>query len=191
VDEAAAKAKAKAKERALDAYLAAAARTGDRAAFALLARRWDARLLAHARRLLGNGEEAREAVQEGWAEIVRGLPRLAAVEAFPAWAYRIVTRRCARLIGAAQRRRRLDAALEREERAQGAEPEGEARDAAARLQAAVRALPPAQRAAIALHHFEELSVAETAVALDVPAGTVKTRLMHARRKLRAILEGEE
>jgi RNA polymerase sigma-70 factor (ECF subfamily) len=36
-----------------------------------------------------------------------------------------------------------------------------------------------------------MSVAEVAVALDVPAGTVKTRLMHARRKLRAALEGEE
>jgi len=36
-----------------------------------------------------------------------------------------------------------------------------------------------------------LSVAEVAVALAVPAGTVKTRLMHARRKLRAALEGEQ
>jgi RNA polymerase sigma-70 factor (ECF subfamily) len=59
-----------------------------------------------------------------------------------------------------------------------------------RLRAAVRALPPEQRAAVALYHYEELSVAETAVALDVPAGTVKTRLMHARRKLRALLEGD-
>jgi DNA-directed RNA polymerase specialized sigma24 family protein len=53
----------------------------------------------------------------------------------------------------------------------------------------VRTLPPDQRAPIALFHFEGLSVAETAVALDVPAGTVKTRLMHARRKLKAALEG--
>jgi len=47
-----------------------------------------------------------------------------------------------------------------------------------------------QRAAVALFHFEEMSVAEVAVALDVPVGTVKTRLMHARRKLRAVLEGD-
>ena len=47
------------------------------------------------------------------------------------------------------------------------------------------------RAAIALFHFEDMSIAETAVALDVPAGTVKTRLMHARRTLRAVLEGDE
>jgi RNA polymerase sigma-70 factor (ECF subfamily) len=36
-----------------------------------------------------------------------------------------------------------------------------------------------------------MSIAEVAVALDVPAGTVKTRLMHARRTLRAVLEGDE
>lgn len=61
----------------------------------------------------------------------------------------------------------------------------------ARLRAAVRALPPEQRAAIALFHFEELSVAEVAGALDVSPGTVKTGLMHARRKLRAVLGEEE
>jgi RNA polymerase sigma-70 factor (ECF subfamily) len=40
-----------------------------------------------------------------------------------------------------------------------------------------------------LFHIEDLSVAEIAVALDVPAGTVKTRLMHARRTLRETLTG--
>ena len=55
---------------------------------------------------------------------------------------------------------------------------------------ALAALPPDQRAAIALFHLEDLSIAETAIALNVPAGTVKTRLMHARRKLRAALEGD-
>jgi DNA-directed RNA polymerase specialized sigma24 family protein len=52
------------------------------------------------------------------------------------------------------------------------------------------ALPAGQRAAIALFHIEDMSVAEVAVALDVPAGTVKTRLMNARAKLRAAFEGE-
>jgi RNA polymerase sigma-70 factor (ECF subfamily) len=51
-------------------------------------------------------------------------------------------------------------------------------------------LPGPQRVALALFYIEELSVAEIAIATDVPPGTVKTRLMHARRKIRAILEGE-
>ncbi len=52
-------------------------------------------------------------------------------------------------------------------------------------------LPAEQRAAVALFHLEGLSVAEIAAALGVPAGTVKTRLLHARQKLRAALERTE
>ena len=55
---------------------------------------------------------------------------------------------------------------------------------------AAERLPPEQRAAIALFHIEDMSVAEVAVALDVPAGTVKTRLMTARAKLREAFEGD-
>jgi RNA polymerase sigma factor (sigma-70 family) len=177
------------KSRAFDEYLIASARTGDRQAFDMLARRWQPKLLAHGWRILGGDREgARDAAQEAWAEIVTGLDRLRDVRAFPAWAYRIVTRRCARQIDQAVRHRHLVAAVEFEEQDEadlGAGPDRE------KLRRAIRRLPEEQRAAIALFHFEDLSIAEVAVALDVPAGTVKTRLMHARRKLRAALEGDE
>lgn len=176
------------KGRALDEYLVAAARIGDRSAFAMLLRRWQPKLVAHAWRLLDDAESARDAVQEAWAEIARGLPRLADTGAFPAWAYRIVSRRCGRIVAAARRQRRLAEALGAESAADVLAP---APPEAARLRAAIAQLPPDQRAAIALFYLEEMSVAEVAVALDVPAGTVKTRLMHARRKLRAALEGDE
>jgi RNA polymerase sigma factor (sigma-70 family) len=169
-------------------YLLAAARTGDRKAFEALAGRWQRKLLAHAWRLLCDADAARDAVQEGWVEIVRGLPRLRDDRAFAAWAFRIVSRRCARAIGSAVRQRRLEDRVEAADIADDPVPTGPDHD---RLRAAIRALPEGQRAAIALFHLEEMSVAEVAVALDVPVGTVKTRLMHARRKLRAALEGEE
>jgi RNA polymerase sigma-70 factor (ECF subfamily) len=173
----------------LDEYLAASARVGDRKALALLVRRWNGRLLGHAWRLLGDTELAREAVQDAWAEIVRGLPQLADTRAFPAWAYRIVSRRAARLIQRLRRDRRLIEAMEQEPRDELAAPDEEGTDSA-RLRQAIAALPAGQRAAIALFHLEDMSVAEVAVALDVPAGTVKTRLMNARAKLRAALEGD-
>ena len=175
--------------RLLDEYLLAAIRTGDRKAFELLARRWQKKLLAHAWRLLGgDSETAREAVQEGWVEIVGGMARLRDDRAFPAWAFRIVSRRCARQIGGAVRQRRLSAAIDPVDEVETPAEFGPDHD---RLRKAIRALPKDQRAAIALFHFEDMSVAEVAVALDVPAGTVKTRLMHARRKLRAAFEGDE
>ena len=58
-------------------------------------------------------------MQAGWADIVRGLPRLDDAHAFPAWAYRIITRRCAGRIRSNQRQRALAAAL-------AAEPHGQA-----------------------------------------------------------------
>lgn len=175
--------------RLFDAYLVASARVGDRRAFGLLVRRWNVKLLAHARRLLGDSELARDAVQDAWGEIVRGMPRLADVNAFPAWAYRIVSRRCARSIRGLRHDRRLHDAAGREPQDTFIGADGGAVDAS-RLRGAMQALPPEQRAAIALFHIEDMSVAEVAVALDVPAGTVKTRLMAARAKLRAAFEGD-
>ena len=180
---------ARGRERILDAYLVASARLGDRHALGILVRRWNGKLVAHAWRLLRDREAAKDAVQEGWAEMLRGLPGLRDDHAFAAWAYRIVSRRCARQIRRIGDARRLaeDIAAEPAE-AQGSEPsslDGEV------VRRAIAALPREQQAAIALFYLEDMSVAEVAVALDVPAGTVKTRLMHARRKLRGALEGDE
>jgi len=175
-------------DRALDAYLVVSARLGDRTAFDRLARRWNARLLAHAWRLLGDADLAADAAQGAWVEIARGLDRLQDEAAFPAWAYRIVSRQCARRIGQLRHGRTLSRELANEAEIQPEQPQGPAQADQLRLRAAVRALPAAQRAAVALFYFEELSVAEVAVALDVPAGTVKTRLMHARQTLRSALQ---
>lgn len=153
----------------------------------MLAERWNGKLIAHAWRLTGDPEAARDAVQAAWVDIVRGLNRLQDERAFTAWAYRIVSRRCAGQIDVAVRGRALAQALVKQPEAASVEPaDSLGRE---RLRAAIAALPQDQRSAIALFYLEEMSVAEVAVALDIPAGTVKTRLMHARRKLRAALEG--
>ena len=178
------------KEQLFDEYLVASARLGDRKAFDLLARRWQGKLIAHAWRMTGDLDLAREAAQEGWLEIVRGLGRLRDERAFPAWAYQIVSKRCARRIARVRHDRALAAAAAAEPVATFTPPEEGDAPAMARLRAAVAALPPGQRAVIGLFYLEDLGVAEAAIALNVPAGTVKTRLMHARRKLRAVLEGE-
>lgn len=180
------------KERALDAYLAAAARVGDKAALGRLVERWHSKLLAHAWRLTGETELAADVVQEAWADVLRGIGGLDDVAAFPSWAYRIVTRRCARAIGSLKRRRDGQAALQREPNTQSLE--GDRPELAAEMdvvRTAMAKLPAGQRAALALFYLEGLRVAEVAVAMDLPVGTVKTRLMHARNKLRARLQGED
>ena len=174
------------KDKAFEAYLVAGARTGDARALSQLAALRGPRLVAHAARLLGEREAALDMVQEAWIEIIRGLPRLRDEAAFLPWALRIVSRRVAREIARRQRGRRLAAAVTAE--GETATPElGPGAVDAARVRAAIAALPPAQAATVALFYLEDLTVTEVATALDVPVGTVKTRLMHARAKLRALL----
>lgn len=175
--------------RVLDEYLVAGARTGDGKAYAMLAERWHPKLTAHAWRLTGDRESALDAAQSAWVDIVRGLGGLQDERAFPAWAYRIVSRRCARAVGRAVRDRRLAESLVNEFVESSEQPDVPLEQKL--LQSAIANLPPDQRSAIALYYLEELSVAEVAVALEIPAGTVKTRLMHARAKLRSALEGDE
>ncbi|GAB4527923.1 MAG: hypothetical protein Kow00133_16820 [Amphiplicatus sp.] len=175
--------------RVFDEYLIAAARAGDRAAFERLAARWAPRLYRHACRLLGDPEAAKDAAQDGWADIARGLFRLEDAALFPAWALRIVTRRCADGIRRDGRERRARQALAREPAPTGRAAQAiEAKADGAPLARALADLPVEHRATVALFYLEDLSVAEIAAALAVPAGTVKTRLMHARRKLRDALE---
>ncbi len=70
-------------DRLFDEYLAASARAGDRRAFGRLAARWQPKLVAHAYRLIGEREAARDIAQEAWADIVKGLKRLDDVRVFP------------------------------------------------------------------------------------------------------------
>ncbi len=177
------------KERAFDAYLAAAARSGDDAAMEQLARRWYPRLLAHAHRLSSEPELAADITQDAWSEILKNLSSLDDANAFASWAFRIVTHRYARSIRSLTRRRAGEQAVAREAELQVDATQEDAAERG-RVRAAIKQLPGPHRAALALFYLEGLRVAEIAVALDIPVGTVKTRLMHAREKLRDLLEGE-
>lgn len=178
--------------RALDAYLAAAAKTGDRAALAALALRYERRLYRHAFRLVGETDLAADIAQDAWVDIVRGLARLDDPAAFAAFAFRITTRRVADAIRRKRRARVGLAAFALEPRAtsHGAD-DAEMTAEAAALHHAMRVLSGEQRAALALFYQEDFSVAEIAVALAIPPGTVKTRLMAAREKLKAAIEEKE
>lgn len=175
--------------RVLGEYLVIAAQGGDRAACGQLARLWQPALLRHAMRLTGERELARDTLQDAWIDILRGLGGLADAAAFPAWAYRIVTRKSAATVRGLQRRRQTGAALAAEpEAADDGERKAEALADRGPLAKALADLPIEQRTAMALFYIDDFTVAEIAVALSVPAGTIKTRLMHGRRKMRTALD---
>lgn len=180
----------KQQSRALSAYLVASTRQGDAKACAQLAQLASPRLLTHASRLLGDPEQARDIVQSAWEDILKGLPKLRDDHAFLPWALQITTRKVARLIRKRQQDRQMSQGYAAEAETLVDDHAGLGSDAAA-VRSAVMSLGPDHRATIALFYLEDLSVAEVAAALDVPIGTIKTRLMHARAKLRSLLEGQK
>jgi RNA polymerase sigma factor (sigma-70 family) len=176
----------RARERVVDELLVLAAQARDVRAFERLASRWHPRLLRHAARLTGDADAAEDAVQEAWVAIARGLGRLVDPAAFGAWALRITGRRCADWIARRQRTRRRFTALEAAADVPVAP--AERADDVALVREAVRRLETPERALLAMHYVEGLSLGEIAGALGVPVGTVKSRLYHARERLRAVLE---
>lgn len=177
------------KEHIYEEYLVSSAKLGDARALGQLFKLRGPKLLAHASRLLGNLDQAHDATQEAWVEILKGLPRLNDDRAFATWAYMITTRRCARMIKTLQSQRKLATGLKGEVDTTNPESGPDAADAHT-VRNALSELPPDQRATVALFYLEDLSVAEVARALDIPTGTVKTRLMHARAKLKETLKGD-
>jgi RNA polymerase sigma-70 factor (ECF subfamily) len=168
---------------AFDELLVTLAQAGDRGAAERLARRWHPRLLRTARRLLG-AEMAPGAVQDCWLSILRGIGGLRDPARFAPWAFGILRRRSADAIRRAQSGRETGE-LPESQPALAALP-GEA----LAIAQAMAALPPDQRLAAQLFFVEGLTLAEIAEVQEVPVGTAKSRLFHARRRLKAALKGD-
>jgi RNA polymerase sigma-70 factor (ECF subfamily) len=161
-----------------DACLVGAARSGDRAAFAALIERHWPLLVASCRRMLGRRDQADEAAQEAVLQAMLGLGRLREPERFGSWLVGIGLNVCRHLL-----RRRPPVWLLPEAPADPGEL-AEAAETAARVRAAVAALPAGQRRAVTLFYLAGLSQREVAAVLGVDASAVKARLHKARRTLR-------
>lgn len=173
-------------ERVLDELLVTLVRSGDARAGERLAARWHPRFLRTARRILGDDDLAREAVQETWAGVCRGWPRLSDPAMFPAWAFGILNRKCADALRRTVKERRRGGDVPLKET-----PEPPRAQRRLALDAAFAELSPDRRAAALLFFGEGLTLAEVAAALRIPIGTAKSRIFHARRELKAHLEESE
>lgn len=176
-----------------DELLVLQCQDGDAKALAALIARWQPRLGRLAWRLTGEREAARDIVQEAWLTIVRRINRLDDPARFRSWAYRIVSNRCVDWT-----RRRVvqrKATIELQSTASSAFDEStitpDAVDELARMRDALRELPDNQRAILSLHYLDEMSVAQIAQVLGLPEGTVKSRLFHARNRLKQAMERVE
>jgi RNA polymerase sigma-70 factor, ECF subfamily len=169
-----------------DALSVAAVQAGDMAAFTDLIRRYERPLLYYLRRLVPHGDTALDVHQEVWIDVFRVLPNLHAPEAFSVWLYQIAHHKAARFIRNEIRREDVIEAAGADEAA-SAQPESDGLDAEA-VHKALALLPPHHRDILTLHYLNDFSTAEIGRVLDCPAGTVKSRLHHARIALRRVIE---
>jgi RNA polymerase sigma-70 factor (ECF subfamily) len=188
-----------------DREAVARAQEGDQEAFRLLVERYQGRIHSLARRVLRDEERARDAVQDAFLKAYTNLGRFEGRSSFYTWLYRLAMNLCLD----ARRREHGDrfvatpepgdlerlATLEsrpadeqhwrsHEEPPDEAVGRGELRAAVAR---AIAELPDAARETLVLREVDGLSYAEIAEALDIPKGTVMSRLHYARRRVQEVL----
>jgi RNA polymerase sigma-70 factor (ECF subfamily) len=170
-----------------DQQLVAAAQAGDARALDQLLRAHYDRVHAVCRRITGSPGDADDAAQEAMISVVRGLSRFDGRSRFSTWVYRIATN--AALDELRRRKRRPALGLVDEEGRvpeaadQMAERTVEAAADRLAIDAALDALAEEFRAAVVLRDVADLDYAEIAQVLDVPVGTVKSRIARGRAQL--------
>lgn len=181
---------------AQEADILARAKGGDREAFGELVRAHQRRTYALSLRILGNAQEADDAVQETYLRAWRALPKFDQKSALATWLYRICVNVCLNVL---RKRRRVRAAMEGPDprvpdpsQASAAAPDEAADRVAlfARLATALDGLSPSLRVTAVLVLIEGVSLSSAAEILGCPEGTVAWRMHEARRKLRDALHGD-
>ncbi|MGH7896547.1 MAG: RNA polymerase sigma factor [Candidatus Binatia bacterium] len=157
---------------------------GDEEALGELIRRYRNRFYGVARRMLGDGGDAEDALQITFFRVFRHAAAYREEWGGSAWLYRILTNVC---IDQWRKRRTVSAAVESFARLSAPAVSGERVD----VDRALAKLPPEARAILILCYVEELSYGEIARARGISVNTVKTQLLRAKRFMRKHLREEE
>lgn len=174
-----------------DSALVAAAQAGDRGALDQLIRRHYDRIHAVCRRITGNEADALDAAQDALIALVRGLPRFDGRSAFSTWVYRIATNAS---LDELRRRKRRPLQVVRDDDLPEREPVDPGSHAPfdrladrEALEAALLQVPEDFRIPVVLRDVADLDYQEIADTLDLPIGTVKSRIARGRGMLAAAM----
>lgn len=170
-------------------------RSGEQAAFAELVSRTMRRAYFAALGLVGSHEDALDLSQEAFVRAYKARARLDPARPFFPWLYQIIRRLCFNFTrDSGARRRNLNAAApwlvaEASSRARSDDPASlaERHELCRRVQDALKSLGERDREVLVLKEFEGLRYREIAELLDIPLGTVMSRLYSARRHLAAAM----
>jgi RNA polymerase sigma-70 factor (ECF subfamily) len=171
-----------------DAEIVAQVLAGDTAAYAILVGRYRAQFARYATRMLGNREDAEEALQDAFLRAYRSLARCDDPARFGSWLFRILANRC-RTAGA--RRGRREKTFIRDEVALLDASEAHPEEQTAwreEIERALQMLEADQREAFLLKHVEDLGYDEMAELTGVGVSALKMRVKRACERLRALLQ---
>jgi len=166
-------------------------RAGEAQAFEELVRAYQHRVFGVALRMLGNAAEAEEIAQEVFLRAHRALAEFRGDAKLSTWLYAIASRLCLTRLGSAERamiRQGEDSVMLLAHDAGGPDAMLEQTELEAALHRAIAELPDERRIVVVLRDLEGLSYEEIAAALDLPTGTVRSRLHRARLDLKDKLE---
>lgn len=172
----------------MDVDLIRRAQRGDEEAFAGIVVSAGNRLHRVAYRILRDSSRAEDATQQALLAIWRDLPQLRDPARFDAWSYRILVRACV-TEGSQATRWIPNLRLVPGDEATGTDDTSTIHDRD-QLERGFRRLSIDHRAVVVLHHYLDMPLDEVARTLGIPVGTVRSRLLHAMRFLRAALEAD-
>lgn len=172
-----------------DADIVAAHLGGERGAFDEIVDRYEARVYAVALRMCGDAEAARDVTQDVFITALRSLKAFRGEARISTWLHRIAVNASLDRLRRRQRRREqpLDETIEGA--VPGLDPEEAAveTERATAVRLAIAALPVEFRAVIVLHDLQGLDYSKVAESLEIPLGTVKSRIHRARLELARML----
>jgi RNA polymerase sigma-70 factor, ECF subfamily len=189
-------------EESSDEVLLARVKAGDEPSLSALVERYRRPLYGYLHRMLGDAAEAEDVFQETFLRVVKHLPRFEEGRRVKPWIYAIASN----LVKNVYRSRKYREKASIDQEAEGGEPLSRslaalsqaaphevvsASERAEAVRDAVAKLSPASRDALVLFYFQALSYEEIARALEVPLGTVKSRIHNALAKLAGLLRQVE
>ena len=157
---------------------------GEKDAFRFLVERYQAQAVGHSRAILSNREDALDATQEAFIDAFQALKKFDLTRRFYPWFYVLLRHRCYKLMAKKHEAENIDEAIII---APQAGVSGEERIA---LERALRSLSSEDREIITLKYLDGFSYDEIAELLEIPRGTLMSRLFYARRQLQAKLTGK-
>ena len=171
------------------------AREGDRKAYGQIVEHFRERVFCAALGILRNHEDARDMSQDAFIQAFKALDRFDMKRPFYPWLYRILRNRCLDYIERHGPRRSisLDSLIDDSHMKFAAEEEDpreriQKEEMAAHLRGAIDELKPEFREIVIMKHLQEMPYKEIAEALEIPMGTVMSRLFHARKALAKLME---